>query len=88
MHICCLHHVYYVLWLGVHAQVTSDSCDPMDCSLPGSSVSGISQAGVLEWVVISSSRGSSRLRDPTWQVGSLPLCHLVICYTECLMNFS
>ena len=34
-------------------------CDPMDCSLPGSSVHGILQARKLEWVVISSSRGSS-----------------------------
>ena len=32
---------------------------PMECSLPGSSVHGISQAGVLEWVGISFSRGSS-----------------------------
>ena len=39
--------------------VVSDSCDPMDCSLPGSSFHGISQAGILEWVAISSSRGSS-----------------------------
>ena len=38
-------------------------CDPMDCSLPGSSVHGISQARVLEWVAISSSRGSSLPRD-------------------------
>ena len=36
--------------------------DPMDCSPPGSSVHGISQARILEWVVISSSRGSSRPR--------------------------
>ena len=35
-------------------------CDPMDCSLPGSS-----EARVLEWVVISFSRGSSRLGDQT-----------------------
>ena len=34
-------------------------CDPTDCSPPGSSVRGISQAGILEWVAISSSRGSS-----------------------------
>ena len=34
-------------------------CDPTDCSPPGSSVHGISQARVLEWVAISSSRGSS-----------------------------
>ena len=39
--------------------------DPMDCSPPGSSVHGISQAGILEWVAISSSRGSSRPRDQT-----------------------
>ena len=40
-------------------------CDPMDCSPPGSSVHGIFQARVLEWVAISSSRGSSRPRDWT-----------------------
>ena len=37
--------------------------DPMDCSLPGSSVHGIFQTRVLEWVAISFSRGSSRPRD-------------------------
>ena len=40
-------------------------CDPMDCSPPGSSVHGISQAGILEWVAISSSRGSSQPKDWT-----------------------
>ena len=34
-------------------------CNPMDCSLPGSSVHGILQARILEWVAISSSRRSS-----------------------------
>ena len=38
-------------------------CDPMDCSLPGSSVHGIFQAIVLEWIAISFSRGSSQPRD-------------------------
>ena len=38
-------------------------CDPMDCRLPGFSVHGIFQAIVLEWVVISFSRGSSQPRD-------------------------
>ena len=33
-------------------------CDPMDCSLPGSSAHGILQAKMLEWVAISFSRGS------------------------------
>ena len=40
-------------------------CDPMDCSPPGSSVHGTSQARILEWVVISFSRGSSQPRDQT-----------------------
>ena len=35
----------------------------MDCSLPGSSIHGILQARILEWVTISFSRGSSRPRD-------------------------
>ena len=39
--------------------VLSDSCNPMDCSPPGSSVHGILQARILEWVAISFSRGSS-----------------------------
>ena len=46
-------------------------CDPMDCSLPGSSLHGILQARVLEWVAISFSRGSSRPRDQT-QVSCIP----------------
>ena len=47
-------------------------CDPMDCSLPGSSVHGIFKTRVLEWVAISFSRGSSQPRDQTqvsWVVG-------------------
>ena len=38
-------------------------CDPMDCSLSGSSVYGILQARILEWVAMSFSRGSSWPRD-------------------------
>ena len=40
-------------------------CDPKDCSPPGSSVHGILQARILEWVVIPFSRGSSQSRDRT-----------------------
>ena len=40
-------------------------CNPMDWSLPGSSIHGIFQARVLEWVAISFSRGSSQPRDRT-----------------------
>ena len=45
--------------------VVSDFCDPMDCSLPGSSVHGILQAKILECVAISVSGGSSRPRNRT-----------------------
>ena len=39
--------------------------NPMDCSLPGSSVHGILQARILEWVAVPFSRGSSQPRDQT-----------------------
>jgi len=39
--------------------------NPMDCSPPGSSVHGILQARILEWVAIPFSRGSSQPRDRT-----------------------
>ena len=54
-------------------------CDPMDHSPPGSSVHRILQASILEWLALSSSRGSSSIRDQThiscllhWQSGFLP----------------
>ena len=51
-------------------------CDPMDCSLSGSSIHGIFQARVLEWIAISFSRGSSRprnrTRSPALQADALP----------------
>ena len=56
-------------------------CNPMDNSPPGSSVHGILQTRILEWVAMPSSRGSSQPRDQTcisyvylhWQAGSSPL---------------
>ena len=47
-------------------------CDPMDCSRPGSSVRGIFQARILEWLAISFSGGSSQPRD--WTRISLVCC--------------
>ena len=47
------------------AQLCLILCDPMDCSLPGSSIHGILQARILEWVAISFSRGSSQPRNGT-----------------------
>ena len=47
------------------AQSCLTVCDPMDGSPPGSSVHGILQARILEWVAIPFSRGSSQPRDQT-----------------------
>ena len=66
------------------AQSCPTLCNPMDCSPPGSSVHGILQTGVLEWVAVPSARGSpSPGSNPhllcflCWQADSLPLhrCH-------------
>ena len=46
-------------------QLCPTLCDPMDCSLPGSSVHGILQARILEWVAVPSSRGSYQPRNQT-----------------------
>ena len=62
----------HLLFISLHesesevAQSCPTLCDPMDCSQPGSSIHGIFQAKVLEWVAISFSRGSSRPMDRTW----------------------
>ena len=47
------------------AKLCRTLCDLVNCSPPGSSVHGISQARILEWAAISSSRGSSRPRNQT-----------------------
>ena len=47
------------------AQLCLILCNLMDYSLPGFSVHEILQARILEWVAMSFSRGSSRLRDKT-----------------------
>ena len=55
----------YSEWVSEVAQLCPTLCDPMDCSLAGSSIHGIFQARILEWVAISFSRGSSQPRDQT-----------------------
>ena len=50
---------------GLFVQSCLTLCHPMDHSLPGSSVHGILQARILEWVAMPSSKGSSRPRDQT-----------------------
>ena len=58
------------------AQSCLTLCDPIDCSLPGSSVHGIPQARILEWVAIPFSRGLSNSgiepRSLALQADSLP----------------
>ena len=74
---CCRYHIcklacgvdflpmYTEVKWSESAQSCPTLCDPTDCSLPGSSVHGIFQARVLEWVAISFSGGSSQPRDRT-----------------------
>ena len=52
-------------WWKFGCSVMSNSCDCMDCNLPGSSVHGILQARILEWVSLSFSRASSRPGNQT-----------------------
>ena len=60
-HLC----MFFVVYCYLAAKLYLTLCNPMDSSLPGSSVHGISQARILEWVAISFSQRSSRPRDQT-----------------------
>ena len=62
--VCCPRNILCLCACSV-APVVSDSLWLMDCSPPGSSVHGILQARILEWVAMPSSRGSSQPRDGT-----------------------
>ena len=66
----CMIHLACVFAKSLQSSPTL--CDPMDCSLPGSSAHGILQARVLEWLATRSSRGSSWPRDQT--CGSCSSC--------------
>ena len=78
----CACHLESIEFVCSEAQSCPTLCDPVDCSPLGSSVHGIFQARLLEWVAISSSRVSSRSRNwcllhlPHWQADALPLSHL------------
>ena len=83
IHVCVCVCVYVHAHVGVHAcvhvlatQSCLTLCDPVDYSPPGSSVHGILQERIVEWIPSPFSRGSSQLRDripsPASQVDSLP----------------
>jgi len=79
------------------AQSCLTLCNPMDCSVPDSSIHGILQARILKWVTIHFSRGSSQPRDWTqlsliagrfftvWATREAP--KMVQTLTECLQHF-
>jgi len=76
--VCVCVCVSCIVPTGKHVEVKSLSrvrlCNPMDCSLPGSSIHWIFQARILEWVAISFSRGSDpgiEPGSPVLQAGSL-----------------
>ena len=85
---CLLWTHWWVLLSCVCAQLCLTLCDPMDCIPQGSSVHGISQARILEWVPISSfpldpsgifltqGLNTHLLHLLYWQMDSLPLHHL------------
>ena len=56
---CISIYMYMYLWLAEFTQSLLTLCDPMECSPQGSSIHGILQARILEWVAISFSRGST-----------------------------
>ena len=61
----CFINYLHVLCCAKSLQSFPTLFDPMDCSPPGSSIHGILQARILEWVAMPSSRGSSLPRDWT-----------------------
>ena len=73
-------HSWCCKWTEI-AQSCPALWDPMDCSLPGSSVHGIFQAVVLEWIAISFSRVSSQARDRT-QVSRIVDRHFTVWATR------
>ena len=65
-------------------QLCPTLCNPMDCSLSGSSIHGFFQARILEWVVISFSRRSSQSRDWTRVSSITGRCFTILATREVL----
>ena len=71
--------IFFGVCVSADAQSCPTLCDPMDYSPPGSSVYGIFQARILEWVAISSSFPESGIGPHLlhWQANFVSLSHLV-----------
>ena len=81
----CVCVCVYGVCVCVCAQSCLTLCDPKDCSWPDSSVHGIFQARILEWVAISYSRGYSQPRDrthtdqkPNSSLSAVPIDHFLL----------
>ena len=93
--VCDIREIYWEC-VRVHAKSLQSCltlCNPMDYNLPGSSVHGILQARILEWVASPFYRGSSQHRkifeprSPTLQADSLPCASpaaKLSCFKSCL----
>ena len=80
---CCkaIHPVRGLKWSEV-TQLCLILCDPMNYSLPRSSVRGIFQARILEWFAISFSRGSFQPMDRTWVSCIVGRCFIILAIRE------
>ena len=76
-----MQYAIYVCMCAKSLQSYLTLCDPIDCSSPGFSVAGISQARMLEWIAMSSSRGSSGPRDGT-HISYIPCIGRWVLYQE------
>ena len=101
--LCAIQQVLlnYLFYTCAQSESHPALCNPMDCSLPGSSVHGIFQAKILQWVATSYFWGSSQPRDHPcllrllhWQVDSLPLAppakvilYLVVCIKPTIFKY-
>ena len=82
--------IFFFIWLEWVSEVTQlcpTLCDPMDYSIPCSSIHGILQARVLEWAAISSSRGSSWPRDQTRVSRIVDRCFTIWATREVLSKY-
>ena len=84
----CTFLLLFMFQLKVKVKSCPTLCDPMDCSGSGSSIHGIFQARVLEWIAISFSRGSSWPRNQTRVSHIAGRCFTVWATREVIKNLA